>query len=118
MGVISPGPAAGRLFQLGGHLQQGIDDLDRGLLLHLVGAQPGLVAPELVLLGSRQIPVAAVGQLDREARLEGAAGLQFQADLGEDLEGDRKNAQLADPHGLEQDADRLGASSCWMALAA
>ena len=47
---IPPVAFSGRLRKLHKHRQQVVDNLDRGLFLHLAGPQPGLVAAELVLL--------------------------------------------------------------------
>ncbi len=70
--------------------------LSEACRLDAVGAQPGLVAAERVLAGRRQVAVGAVGQRDGEGRLERALRLDLQADLGEDLEGDGGDAQVAD----------------------
>jgi len=61
---------------------------------------PGLVAAKFVLLGSWQVATVPVGQLDDKRGLQGAALLDRQPRLGEDLAGDGSDAQFAD-------ADRL-----------
>src|SRR5262245_8233453 len=67
------------LLRLFGHVEKCGEHLVRRLLFQAIGAQPGLVAAQLVLAGRGQVAVVAVRDGDEPGGLEGAALLEVQA---------------------------------------
>lgn len=75
--------------------------LTEDLLLDTVDAKPSFVAAEFVLLGCREVTFASVGKRDAKRPPKRTPLLQIEADFGEDLVRDCRDAQLADANGLE-----------------
>jgi hypothetical protein len=83
-----PGALLGSVtMQFTEHFEQSIGDLNRSILLHMVGSKPGFVATELMLCGTRQVTMARIGQSDHHGRVEGAARFQVQAEFHQGLNG-------------------------------
>jgi hypothetical protein len=92
--------------ELAEHFDQGVDHLHGGVELDFVDADPSFVAAELVLFGCGEVAVRAVGDGDVHEGLDGAALLQFQADLGKHFKRHGGHGQAADAVGLHDDIER------------
>lgn len=77
------------------HPQQPGRDLFRGLDLYPVGSQPGLVPPQSMLSGRRQVTVPSVRQLDGEGILKRGLTLDLQACFRKRFKGNGCNTRFA-----------------------